>query len=205
MKPIIACGLIITGLLYAQELKLNTQKGQCKIALNDQSDFKPGKGQLETSILIKNIVARLDHLEKICNQNLEKEDRILAISLLDDLYFLIGLFPDNYHVVVAPYLPTPQPPPLYPISEHDFGALRFRLKAEPFSDDQLGIVRTVAISNYFLVAQVEKILSVFSFEDDRLQVVRTLYPRILDDENAFRLYGSFEFSDSKEELAKILD
>jgi hypothetical protein len=54
------------------------------------------------------------------------------------------------------------------------------------------------------VEQAAMILECFVCEDDRVEAVRILYPRILDDENAYRLFDKFVFSSSRAEVVKIL-
>ena len=49
-----------------------------------------------------------------------------------------------------------------------------------------------------------KILKGFSFGDDKLDAVRTLWPRVLDRDNAFQLYGAFNFQGEKDELKQII-
>lgn len=204
MRKILLFGLIIIGFARTQDLELKTPEGSLKITLSNKSYFLEGDGQLKTAALIGNIEAKLDYLEEMYLAKLKKSDRLIIESLLNEIHFLLSLFPEDYYVIITPYLPIPEPPPIYPMSERDFTILLSRLQTESFSDDQLSIVRTAANSNFFLVGQAETVLDVFSFEDDKLEAVRILYPQVLDKENSFKLYGKFTFSDSKEELAEIL-
>ena len=63
---------------------------------------------------------------------------------------------------------------------------------------------SAAASQYFLVPQVLKLLSRFTFSGDRLAAMRVLWPRVLDRENAYQLYGAFSFYNEKDELRKII-
>jgi hypothetical protein len=102
---------------------------------------------------------------------------------------------------------TPPPPPqpaVQPITEAMLRSLVVAIRNEPFADDQLGVLEEAAPSQYFQVAQAQQILRVFNFSKDRLKAMRLLRPRLLDMENGYKLYESFEFSNDKDELKRIL-
>lgn len=104
--------------------------------------------------------------------------------------------------------PPPQPPPpqpaVQPITEAMLRSLVVAIRNEPFAEDQLDVLAQAAPTQYFLVNQVQQLLRVFTFSKDRLKAMRLLRPRLLDMENGFKLYESFEFSNDKEELKRIL-
>lgn len=104
-----------------------------------------------------------------------------------------------------PPLPQPQPQPtVQPITEAMLRSLVSAIRNEPFADDQLEVLEQAASSQYFLVSQVQQLLRLFSFSKDRLRAMRLLRPRLLDTENGFKLYESFEYSSDKDELKRIL-
>jgi hypothetical protein len=103
--------------------------------------------------------------------------------------------------------PQPAPPPqpaVQPITEAMLRSLVAAIRNEPFADDQLSVLEEAAPSQYFLVAQAQQLLRLFSFSKDRLKAMRLLRPRLLDMENSYKLYESFEFSGDKDELKRIL-
>jgi hypothetical protein len=102
--------------------------------------------------------------------------------------------------------PPPPPPPAtpLPVDEETLANAIAHIGNESFEEDKLRIVRDLASSQYFLVAQVEKILPAFSFENTKVKIVEILAPRILDRQNAYRLYGSFTFSSNKAAVEKLL-
>jgi hypothetical protein len=115
-----------------------------------------------------------------------------------------GGYPGGGPVVVQPP-PSPPPPatPL-PVDEETLANALAHIGNESFEQDKLRIVRDLANSQYFLVSQVERILPAFSFENTKVTVVEILAPRILDRQNAYRLYGSFTFSSNKAKVEKLL-
>ncbi|MCY1082208.1 DUF4476 domain-containing protein [Archangium lansingense] len=100
-----------------------------------------------------------------------------------------------------------RPPPLptvQPITEAMLRSLVAAIRNEPFSDDQLAVLEEAVSTQYFLVAQTQDILRNFRFSQDRLKAMRMLRPRLLDLENGFKLYESFDYSNDKDELKRIL-
>jgi hypothetical protein len=103
--------------------------------------------------------------------------------------------------------PQPPPPPqpaVQPITEAMLRSLVVAVRNEPFAEDQLDVLGQAAPTQYFLVNQTQQLLRVFTFSKDRLKAMRLLRPRLLDMENSYKLYESFEFSNDKEELKRIL-
>ena len=106
------------------------------------------------------------------------------------------------------YPPAPQPPPgqpvVYPMQDAAFQKLVKAVREQSFSRERLRVLSEAASTQWFLVAQARKLLEQFDFSQDKLSAVRVLNPRILDRDNLYQLYGSFEFSNDKAELQKIL-
>ncbi|WP_224364090.1 DUF4476 domain-containing protein [Hyalangium versicolor] len=105
---------------------------------------------------------------------------------------------------------TPPPPPpapvpvAQPISEGQLQQLLNAINKESFGDGKLRVLESASPTQFFLVSQVQKILQRFSFGDDKLDAVRTLWPRVLDRENGYQLYGSFNFQGEKDKLRDII-
>ncbi|MBX5482654.1 MAG: DUF4476 domain-containing protein, partial [Myxococcaceae bacterium] len=102
------------------------------------------------------------------------------------------------------YQNPPQGTPMYPIPGPQLEQLKGSIRREAFSQNRLQVLDAAARSHYFTVAQVQQILPLFDFSNDRLQAVRLLRPRIIDMQNSYQLYASFTFSGDKDELRKIL-
>lgn len=107
------------------------------------------------------------------------------------------------------YPPQPPPPPpdarVYPISDSNLKGLISAVDGESFGNDRLRVLGQAAPANWFLVAQVRQLLTRFDFPNDRLEAARLLKPRILDRENFFQLYASFDFAADKATLKEILE
>lgn len=100
--------------------------------------------------------------------------------------------------------PPPPQPQVQPITEAMLHQLVTAVRNEPFADDQLDVLADASTSQYFLVSQTQQLLSLFKFSKDKLKAVRLVRPHLLDPENGFKLYESFDFSKDKEELKRIL-
>jgi Domain of unknown function (DUF4476) len=106
-------------------------------------------------------------------------------------------------VVVAP--PPPPPPPVVrPMEEGAFAQLLQAIKREPFAGNQVSVLTQAAGYNNFVVEQVARVLTLFSFDDGRLQALQVLQPRILDPQNGFKLTALFTFEESKQRARDIL-
>ena len=72
-----------------------------------------------------------------------------------------------------------------------------------FSERKIGVIKVACISSYFTSAQCAKLLSMISFETDKLEALKVLRPRVLNI-NAKEIQKQFSFSSNKEEAMKIM-
>ncbi|MDY7229529.1 DUF4476 domain-containing protein [Hyalangium rubrum] len=158
------------------------------------------------------LLERLAKMEELLDRAMERSDRQGRRVLtnlgdeLDTMRAAVNNAPD-----VRRYQPRPQPPPpppapaVQPISETQLDALSRAMNRESFSDGKLRVLESGASQQYFLVPQVLKMIQKFTFLQDKLQVARVLWPRVLDRDNAYQLYSAFQFSSDKEELKRIIE
>jgi hypothetical protein len=66
-------------------------------------------------------------------------------------------------------------------------------------------VRIAANSKYFTIDQLVRLLELFSFSDDKINIVRIVYPRVVDKDNAHNLLGAFTYSDDKKKVEQIIN
>ena len=59
-------------------------------------------------------------------------------------------------------------------------------------------------SQYVAVSHIERVLPLFSFSQDKLRALEIMAPRIVDRQNAFKIYNLFTFSNDKEKARRIL-
>jgi hypothetical protein len=109
----------------------------------------------------------------------------------------------------GPRVRTPRPPPepVYVAPQPvyamvDFAAVVEAVNAESFGDAKLDVVRTA--DGFFTVDQLGQLVDLFSFSDEKVEVVAIVKPRLVDPQNAFKLYSRFTFDDDKKRVKAIL-
>ncbi len=100
---------------------------------------------------------------------------------------------------------APAPTGPVAISEADFAAILKAIKAAgSFSDNKLGALRTAASGRFFTADQVGRVVGMFTFSPDKIEVVKTLKSSMVDPQNGFKLLQRFTFSDDKKKVEAIL-
>jgi len=112
--------------------------------------------------------------------------------------------------VVTP--PTPPAPPVntnpnangcvVPMADDAFNRGVQTIKQQSFSSTQKTVLRQVFSQNCVNTSQIKQVLKLFSFESDRMEIAKYLYPRCTNKEEYYLLNDSFSFSSSVEELAR---
>ena len=85
----------------------------------------------------------------------------------------------------------------------DFNMMCEVVKDASFSDKKIGVIKVACISSYFDSKQCAKLLSLFSFENDKLEALKVLAPRIVDF-NPKEILKQFTFSSNKDKAMEIL-
>jgi hypothetical protein len=92
-----------------------------------------------------------------------------------------------------------------PMTQQDFDQLLGAIDASSFDRDKKKIISASSLNHYFLIEQVIKIAQKFSFDNDKLEIIEKLYPKITDLDKNYLLYNCFVFSDSKNKLDKFIE
>jgi hypothetical protein len=154
--------------------------------------------------------AQLARMEEMLKRALERTDRgpgrSAMLKLGDELDSVRRTLRNAQDVHRYQQRPPPPPPApvMQPIREDQLQRLSKAIGNESFGDGKLRVLEAAAGQQYFLVPQVQKLLQRFTFAEDRLNAMRVLWPRVLDRQNAYQLYGAFTFASEKEELRKII-
>ena len=72
-----------------------------------------------------------------------------------------------------------------------------------FTERKIGVIKVACISSYFTSEQCAKLLSMISFDTDKLEALKVLRPRVLNI-NAKEIQKQFSFSSNKEEAMEIM-
>jgi Domain of unknown function (DUF4476) len=90
------------------------------------------------------------------------------------------------------------------MADPSFGAFLGAVNAEAFSANKLAVIEQATTSNFFLVAQVDRLIRSLSFSADKLRALELTAPRIVDRGNAFALFEGFTFTADKQRAREIL-
>ena len=89
-------------------------------------------------------------------------------------------------------------------AEEGFDEFIRDIQRKPFDEDKFRLIRDVAQRNYFTTEQTIRVLSLFSWNDEKFKVLTILAPRIRDSFNAHRIVDLFTWDDDKARARKIL-
>ncbi len=104
----------------------------------------------------------------------------------------------------VPPLPVEEPVGPSPMSPDQLRSLHGAVSGEAFGDSALGVLRDACRANHFTVDQAVTLVGLFDFGDDKVSAAAMLYPRLVDPENFYQVYGAFDFDSDKEELRERL-
>ncbi len=90
------------------------------------------------------------------------------------------------------------------MNESEFKQLLANVDDESFADDQTSVLRIAAKSKYFTIDQLGRLLELFSFADDKINIVQIVYPKIVDKDNSHNLLKAFTYSDDKQRVEQII-
>ena len=87
------------------------------------------------------------------------------------------------------------------MNDHDFQYLYKVIKKKPFEKDQLELLSVGVLDNYFSCRQCAKIMSIYSFDKDKLKILDIMASHIVDKENAHLILDSFRFEADRRKAA----
>ena len=88
--------------------------------------------------------------------------------------------------------------------DKDFSMMYKIVKKASFNDNRIDIIRVAAIGSYFSSRQCAELLSLISFNDDKLKALEVMAPRLVDDKDVDRILKQFSFNRDKDKAMKIL-
>ena len=90
------------------------------------------------------------------------------------------------------------------MNDKDFQYLYKVIKKKAFEKDQLELLSVGVLDNYFSCRQCAKIMSIYSFDKDKLKVLDIMASHIVDKENAHLILDSFRFESDRRKAASKL-
>ncbi len=184
--------------------------------------------------VIDQIVIKLEELQAKYNAKLNKLDGKRVNNIIDDIYTLLSLLPENSELVkpetntsnqstqaaggtvninintnenqtTQTIAETTPVSNKNPMSASDFSNLINRINGESFGDDQMRVLRTAAKNHDFSVSQIVRIIDCFDFSEEKLSALSISYPGCVDPENNYEILDAFTFSGDKSEAERIIN
>ena len=78
------------------------------------------------------------------------------------------------------------------------------MKNVPFKDDRMKLLNAALAGSDFTSAQCLQLTKLYTFDDDRMEIMKIMYPRIVDKEAFFTVINTLTFSSSKEKMKDFI-
>jgi hypothetical protein len=88
--------------------------------------------------------------------------------------------------------------------DKDFDMMVGIVKNASFDDKKIDVMRVACIGSYFSSRQCAKLLSLLSFDDNKIKALEVIASRLVDKNNADDIVKEFSFSSSKDKAVSIL-
>ena len=88
--------------------------------------------------------------------------------------------------------------------DKDFDMMVGIVKNASFDDKKIDVMRVACIGSYFSSRQCAKLLSLLSFDDNKIKALEVIASRLVDTNNADDIVKEFSFSSSKDKAVSIL-
>lgn len=92
----------------------------------------------------------------------------------------------------------------FAMSQGDFNSLLSSIKKQGFDDGRIAVAKQAISSNCVSASQVGDLMRTFSFDDNRLELAKMCFSRVVDANNYYIVNDAFQFSDSAEKLANYI-
>ncbi|MGC4036779.1 MAG: DUF4476 domain-containing protein [Chitinophagaceae bacterium] len=91
-----------------------------------------------------------------------------------------------------------------PISDREFNQVMNSMQKEWFENNRMKSASYIISNNFFTAEQVKDMISLFSTDDNKLDLAKQAYTKTLDKENYSCVINSMNYKSSKDELARFI-
>ena len=81
-----------------------------------------------------------------------------------------------------------------------FQAFFDNVKNEPFEKDRIALINAALASSDFTADQCLQLVKFYAFDNERMKIMKMIYPRIVDKEAFFMVINSLTFSSNKKKM-----
>lgn len=145
-----------------------------------------------TIIIVDFLDERVSNMDSFNGDNVAQTPPPIAVYPPNDIEYERPLPPHNNHIR-----------PGRVISDSDFLQLYNKVKSKPFKDDQLELLSIGVGNRYFTCQQCIGLMSIYTFDDDKLKVLDMVAPRIVDRENYEDIVRALSFLSSQDKVRKM--
>ena len=92
----------------------------------------------------------------------------------------------------------------YCLDDASFSILYNKVKNASFDDNKFDLLQVASLGCYYSCAQTARMMRLFTFDDDRMKVLRLMASRIVDPQNSADIYRLFDFESEKAKVGEIL-
>lgn len=91
-----------------------------------------------------------------------------------------------------------------PMQPQDFENFYKKVKNKAFKDDQMELLSVGVVNGYFTCQQTARLMSIFTWDDEKMKVLRMVSDRIVDRENGKEIVKTLDSLFKQDDAKKIL-
>ncbi len=171
----------------------------CWMIVSVQKSFpqkKPDFGGISIRELKRRLIENIQKLDLDYLQNLSYKDYRKAKEIVIESYNLLRLIPDN-GITIKEELKF--------MNDNEFSDLCESIKSESFESDKIYVIQLAAKYNRFTVTQLITLINLLNFSNDKIEIVKIVYPKVVDKYNSHLIINAFSHSSDKERVKEIIN
>lgn len=86
------------------------------------------------------------------------------------------------------------------MDNNTFNCFFSAVKDAPFKSDKMSLIETAVRTSAFTSKQCKRLIDLNTFDDDKIEMLQMLYPRVIDKQHFFMLIESLTFISSKDKM-----
>lgn len=90
------------------------------------------------------------------------------------------------------------------LSDEAFSILYNKVRDANFDNDKKNLIEVASLGCFYSCAQCAQILKTFSFDDEKMNVLKLMAHRIVDPQNVYTICQQFTFDDAKKKAARLV-
>lgn len=90
------------------------------------------------------------------------------------------------------------------MNDREFELFYNKIKKEPFDDKKMEFLEIGTTNSYFTCLQCRKIITLFTFEKEKMKVVQIMRKKVIDMQNIEQITDCFPFESEKEKVRRII-